>query len=233
MTRYGITQPEHNYRGHDHNSPNAFSKWAMYEKPQRRAGRPVLNAKAFRVDKSLPRRVWRTGFGVDYLRYFAPDHMATHLGEEQGLEAREANVQDFKLLELNRWVDAEGNNSYPAHGFDVYVQRLSVYVQRSMDHAGLINEDWKYRTGSEYAPRDSEEIERAESVQRREEEDEKHAEDETKEQKDGVWRPSSQAYENGTTLIVFESSHSGLVRDTLVEARADIERKWVSSRLAC
>ena len=113
-------------------TPNAFSRWAKYEKPQRRAGHPVLNARAFRVDKNVWRRVWRTGFGVDYLRYFTPRHMET---------AEEPNIQDFKLMELKEWVETD-ESSYSAHGYDVYVQRLSVYVQRNMEDSGLAEDEW-------------------------------------------------------------------------------------------
>jgi hypothetical protein len=113
-------------------TPNAFSRWAQYEKPQRRAGHPVLNARAFRVDKNVWRRVWRTGFGVDYLRYFTPRHMEA---------AEEPNLPDFKLMELKEWVETD-ESSYSAHGYDVYVQRLSVYVQRNMEDSGLAEDEW-------------------------------------------------------------------------------------------
>jgi hypothetical protein len=46
------------------------------------------------------------------------------------------NVDDFKLLELNKWADGDGL-SYSAHGYDVYVQRLSLYIQRNMEGADL------------------------------------------------------------------------------------------------
>jgi hypothetical protein len=85
------------------------------------------------VDKNVWRRVWRTGFGVDYLRYFTPSHMDS---------AEETNVEDFKLTQLNHWIDTEGT-SYPAHGYDVYVQRLSVYLQRNMEGAGLAEDEWE------------------------------------------------------------------------------------------
>jgi hypothetical protein len=54
----------------------------------------------------------------------------------------ETNVADFKLTELNHWVDGEGT-SYPAHGYDVYVQRLSVYLQRNMEDSGLTEDEWE------------------------------------------------------------------------------------------
>ncbi|KAF2664719.1 hypothetical protein BT63DRAFT_96732 [Microthyrium microscopicum] len=211
--KYGIANPEDPvYR---RQMGNAFSKWAMYEKPQRRAGRPVLNARAFRIDKSPMRNVWRTGFGADYLRYFTPGHIGAD--EEEGGDSR---VSDFKLLELDKWMGAEGDESYPSHGFDVYVQRLSVYIQRNMENAGLVNEDWNYES-NQFGPRDSEEIERAEQANNVE--DNEEADMKTQ---NGAWKKHRDQFDNGTTLVVFESSHSNLARDTLIEARAEIEKKW-------
>jgi hypothetical protein len=46
------------------------------------------------------------------------------------------SVEDFKLMELNKWADGDGL-SYSAHGYDVYVQRLSLYIQRNMEGARL------------------------------------------------------------------------------------------------
>jgi hypothetical protein len=123
--RYGIIS--------GHKDSSAFSRWAQYEKPQRRAGHPILNARAFRVDKNVWRRVWSTGFGVDYLRYFTPRYMEL---------ADEASAKEFKVMQLNEWVETDGN-FYPAHAYDVYVQRLSVYVQRNMEDSGLAEDEWQ------------------------------------------------------------------------------------------
>jgi hypothetical protein len=134
LSKFNITH-NHNEKG------TAFSRWAMYDKPQKRAGRPVLNAKPFRVDKDPWRRVWRTGFGVDYLRYFTPEHIL----QAAALPDAPASVDtahEFKLLELNQWRENDEGNSYAVHGYDVFVQRLSVYVQRNMDGAGLVEDDW-------------------------------------------------------------------------------------------
>jgi hypothetical protein len=152
--KYGIADPTNPQR-----DGNAFAKWAHFSKPQRRNNRPVLNARAFRVDKSPLRNVWRIGFGADYLRYFAPSHMTQYA--ENGRETGEL-ADDYKLMSMNRWVVSEGDNSYAANGYDCYVQRFSVYIQRNMEDAGLQNDDWNYVAASTYAPRDSEELERVE-----------------------------------------------------------------------
>jgi hypothetical protein len=127
MQKYNITQ------NHD-STKNAFSQWAQYDKPQRRGGRPTLAARAFRVDKDPWRQLWRTGFGFDYLRYFKPEHMRDHAPE---------SATDFKLTELNKWEETGDGNAYPMHGYDVYVQRLSIYVQRNMSRMGLAQDDWQ------------------------------------------------------------------------------------------
>lgn len=86
----------------------SFGRWAKYDKPQYRAGKPVLNAKSFRTSRDPWRGVSRTGFGVDYLKSYKP-----HVIEDDSEVAR----REFKLMELNHW---EGENGIvPVHGFDV------------------------------------------------------------------------------------------------------------------
>jgi hypothetical protein len=86
----------------------SFGRWAKYDKPQYRAGRPVLNAKSFRTSRDPWRGVSRTGFGVDYLKSYKPGVIA-----DDAPQGRLA----FKLTELNHWEGDEG--SVGVHGFDV------------------------------------------------------------------------------------------------------------------
>lgn len=214
--KYGIADPSNPQR-----DGNAFAKWAQFSKPQRRNNRPVLNARAFRVDKSPLRNVWRIGFGADYLRYFAPSHMTPQ--NENGRDVTSADAEEYKLLSMNRWIASDGENSYAANGFDCYVQRLSVYIQRNMADAGLANEDWNYAAASSYAPRDSEELERAERDEQKTGKNVQEIKFKKQKEQFSHYRDD---FDNGTTIIVFESSHSGLVSDTLIQARAEIEKKW-------
>lgn len=170
-------------------SQNAFSRWAKYDKPQRRNGHPVLNSKAFSLDKNIYRKVWRCGYGTDYLRYFAPGHMHCSM---------EPNLSDFKIFQLDEWKETE-ETSYCAPGPDVYVQRLSLYIQRNMEGAGLEDDEW----------------------------DDSSSDIDKEDQNPQTQRENKRA-DNTTTVIVFESSHSGLVKDTLIEARSETERRWVS-----
>lgn len=47
-----------------------FGRWARYERPQRRANKPVLNGKTFRAQRDPWRGISRTSFGCDYLRHY-------------------------------------------------------------------------------------------------------------------------------------------------------------------
>jgi hypothetical protein len=95
-----------------------FGRWAKYERPQRRGGKPVLNGKTFRAQRDPWRGISRTAFGLDYLR-----HYDRHRFEDRNVHSR------MKMMELNSY-DAADN---PAYCYDVFVQRLSVYVQRKVD----------------------------------------------------------------------------------------------------
>ena len=202
---------------------NSFGRWAMFEKPQRRAGKPVLQAKAFRTEKDPVRHIWRCGFGMDYLRSFPPQHMEHHITRQRAANLGH-NVPDpknFMMFPLNHWVEND-DSSYPAHGYDVYVQRMSVYIQRNMEGSGL-PDDWReiYRTPA--PPRysmDSNSDGGFSSVA-------------TVDENRPSPSPSGQTSvlgdeecDNTTTILILESSQSGLVRDTMIGARDEIECKW-------
>lgn len=99
----------------------AFGKWARYEKPQRRAGRPVLNGKTFQSQEDPWRRISRTSFGLDYLQAFPAGKFT--------------NAQETtKMMELNKYDDSDN----PIHGHDVFVQRTSVYVQKKWSESRAV-----------------------------------------------------------------------------------------------
>jgi hypothetical protein len=86
----------------------SFGRWAKYDKPQYRAGKPVLNAKSFRTSRDPWRGVSRTGFGVDYFKSYKPGRIA---------DDSETARTGFKFMELNHW--EEENGVVPVHGYDV------------------------------------------------------------------------------------------------------------------
>ena len=172
-----------------------FGRWAVYDEPQRRAGKPVLNAKSFRCARDPWRGVSRTGFGTDYLKYYHP-----------GVVPESKRVREFQLCELNHWDTEKGN--VPSHGYDVYVQRLSVYVQRNEGPVTLSpEEDMK----NPYEPKPGTSDLNSGLMER-----------------DREWDapPLMESMDNNSTIIIFEASHTGYSDDTLIGARQQIETRW-------
>lgn len=176
----------------------SFGKWAVYDKPQRRAGKPVLNSKSFRTSRDPWRGISRTGFGMDYLKYYHPDVVSDN-----------DVANEFKLCELNHWDTERGN--VPAHGYDVYVQRLSVYVQRN---EGPVNMSPDGDMGNPYTPtpRTSMTVNAANGDMEKTE--------------DVGALPLMNSMDNNSTIIVFEASHTGYADDTLVQGRQEMETRW-------
>ncbi|KAL5392771.1 hypothetical protein DPSP01_000470 [Paraphaeosphaeria sporulosa] len=99
----------------------SFGRWARYERPQRRANKPVLNGKTFRTQRDPWRGISRTSFGCDYLKHYPANQVV-----------ESDYVKSTKMMALNHYDEYD----LPAHTYDVHVQRLSVYVQLSYDEPG-------------------------------------------------------------------------------------------------
>ena len=173
----------------------SFGRWAKYEKPQRRGGKPVLSGKTFRSQRDPWRGISRSSFGCDYLRHYDKNKFAN---SDSGM----------KMMELNSF-DA---SDQPQYGYDVFVQRLSVYIQLSDGEPGLpVDPDIR----NPYNIEDLQEYQRLRNQY-------------------GTVGPSGneqrtpkiQTLDNGSTIIIFEYSHSGSVHDTLIGARQEIEERW-------
>ncbi|KAF2200564.1 hypothetical protein GQ43DRAFT_472593 [Delitschia confertaspora ATCC 74209] len=175
-----------------------FGRWAKYERPQRRGGKPVLNGKTFRTQRDPWRGINRAAFGLDYLRHY----------DRHRFSGGDANL-DMKMMELNHY-DAMDT---PSYGFDVFVQRLSVYVQRSVDEPYLPVLDADIKN-----PYSEEEFEEYQRLRRR------YGSVDANGQRKYV--PKLSTLDNGSTIIIFEHSHSGSVEDTLIGARQEIEARW-------
>jgi hypothetical protein len=110
------------------------------------------------------------------------------------------------LFELNHWDTDKGN--VPSHGYDVYVQRLSVYVQRNEGPVTISpEEDMK----NPYEPKPG-----------------KPGLNSGLAEKDREWdtMPLMESMDNNSTIIIFEASHTGYSEDTLIGARQEIETRW-------
>lgn len=56
--------------GSDLTGQAGFSDWLMQKKPQRRAGKPLLVGKSWKVSSDPWRRVTKTAMGLDYMRRY-------------------------------------------------------------------------------------------------------------------------------------------------------------------
>ncbi|KAK4556046.1 hypothetical protein LTR86_006742 [Recurvomyces mirabilis] len=170
-----------------------FSKWARYEKPRQRNGKPFPNGRSFREQTDPWRNVSRTAFGLDYLKAYptAPPNKRQRrtIFGDRPVEA--------KMMHLNAYDDSRS-----PYGYDVSVQRLSVYVQRSLGPRGIVSPDMDVR--NPYRPI-------------------ANGRPSFKEDKNKV---DLDTLDNTNTVIVFETSASMMLEDCLVQPRNDFERRW-------
>ncbi|KAF2273939.1 uncharacterized protein EI97DRAFT_452001 [Westerdykella ornata] len=177
-----------------------FGRWARFEKPKTRgqgtSAKPVLSGKTFRAQRDPWRGISRSAFGLDYLKHY----------EKEKITETPAN-QGLKMMELNHF-DAQDN---PAYGYDVYAQRLSVYVQLSDGEPGL--DDLDIKNPYEEEETEHERLKREYGPSEEVRHHERHM-------------PKLESLDNGSTIIIFEHAQSGSVFDTLIGARQEIEQRW-------
>lgn len=169
-----------------------FGRWAKYDKPRQRNGKPFPNGKSWRVQSDPWRNVSRTAFGLDYLKVF---------------ETLEPTTQR-PILPLSRPVDAKMmhlksfEDSRSPYGFDVSVQRISVYVQRSLGPPGRVSPDADVKSpyGKDYVK--------------------------VNHGQHGDGSVDLETLDDSNTVIIFETSASMLLQDTLIQARRDLEKRW-------
>ncbi|CAN9463869.1 unnamed protein product [Alternaria alternata] len=174
-----------------------FGRWASRDKPQQRGGKPVLNGRTFRAQHDPWRGISRAAFGADYLKSY-----------ERGTHIPRPN-SNKSIMELNHYDESD----QPRYGHDVYVQRLNVYVQLSDGTPGQAvdpdipnpydEEAWEeyMRLKKSYGNVDANE----------------HQE---------RYIPKLRSLDNGNTIILFENSVTGSVKDTLIGARQELESRW-------
>ena len=160
-----------------------FRKYVKYKRPESRGGKPFLSGKSWKTTHDPWRGLSRTSFGIDYLKYYSCPEGA----ENQG---------DFKekMMELNHY-DKDEN---PCYGWDIYVQRLSCYVQ----HKETVQEMSQYQ-----------DIENPYGEAKNENNIHRYV-------------PDLHSLDNGNTIIIFENSQSGSIEDTIITARQQWESKW-------
>ena len=180
-----------------------FGRYVKYKRPERRGGKPFLSGKAWdtqhdpyilchlfdRLYVTNSSYRWRsiskTAFGIDYIKPYRARNPDTQ-GQKD---------DNCKLMELNCF-DAEDN---PTYGWNVYVQRLSCYIQHKEAFSQIPTDP---DIGNPYiedpkVPRDPHE-----------------------------YVPRLETLDNGNAIIIFENSHSGSIYDTMISARQQWESRW-------
>ena len=158
-----------------------FGKYVKYKRPERRGGKPFLSAKSWKTTHDPWRGISRTSFGLDYLKYY----------ECPKSKMKSADEKD-KMFELNHFDDED----QPKYGWDVYVQRLSCYIQHKEPA-----QDIPDYLESPY--RDSE-----------------------SKRNPHRYVPDIESLDNGNTIIIFENSQSSSIEDTAIPARQQWESRW-------
>jgi hypothetical protein len=172
-----------------------FGRWARYERPQQRGGKPVLNGKTFRTQRDPWRGISRAAFGCDYLKHYEKGSIAP-----PGIRP---------MMELNHYDE----NDQPCYGFDVYVQRLSVYVQLSDGRPGQAVDPDIPNPYNEEAYEEYQRLKKSYGNVDANEHQERYI-------------PKLRTLDNSNTIIIFENSQSGSVKDTLIGARQELESRW-------
>ncbi|KAF2001423.1 hypothetical protein P154DRAFT_553688 [Amniculicola lignicola CBS 123094] len=172
-----------------------FGRWAKFSQPKTRNKKPILSGKTFRTQRDPWRGISRAAFGLDYLRHYEKDKIVR-------------NNSGLKMMELNHYDHFDN----PTYGFDVYAQRLSVYVQLSDGEPGLPDDPDIRNPYSE---------EQRNEYQRFKKQYKSRDANGNEE-----YIPKLKTLDNGSTIILFENSQSGSVEDTLIGARQEIEQRW-------
>lgn len=161
----------------------SFSHFASSSDPETRGGIPFLKAKSFRIQHEPVRGVKRTAFGLDYLKHFAIQKSTAVRGPRY----------NAKFFELNHY-DEENQ---PVHGYNIYAQRLSCYMQHKVQsHPTPQNfENFRLQQASNGV---------------------------TPEQ----LVSHLESLDNGNTIIIFDNSSSRSAHDTMFSATQHWERKW-------
>lgn len=172
-----------------------FGRWARYERPQQRGGKPVLNGKTFRTQRDPWRGISRAAFGCDYLKHY-PKRSINPIGVKP-------------MMELNHYDE----NDQPCYGYDVYVQRCSVYVQLSDGRPGQAVDPDIPNPYNEEAYEEYQRLKKSYGNVDANEHQERYI-------------PKLRTLDNSNTVIIFENSQSGSVKDTLIGARQELESRW-------
>ncbi|KAL7276287.1 hypothetical protein RUND412_000753, partial [Rhizina undulata] len=153
-----------------------FMEWLSQKKTPRRAGKPLMVGKTWRTTWDPWRGIAKCAFGLDYMKHYSCENLRRPLGKAS------------KVLGMMGYDE----NDNPFHRYDVFSQRVSVYVQFTSPSLSHPDPDM-------VSPYEGREV-------------------------DG--KPLEKTYDNGNTIIVFDTSDTGSIYDTLIAARGEWESRW-------
>ncbi|KAF8472021.1 hypothetical protein BDZ91DRAFT_717042 [Kalaharituber pfeilii] len=116
-----------------HSRTQEFAQWVKDKRPPRRAGKLMMTSKTWKTHTDPWRGVAKTAFGMDYMKVYTCD--STDLPDT---EDRVMGLQGF---------DKEDN---AIHAYDIYSQRLSVYVQYQLNRPQTPDPDLVCPYGEDY-----------------------------------------------------------------------------------
>ncbi|MCJ1471375.1 hypothetical protein MMC13_000014 [Lambiella insularis] len=165
-----------------------FDGYLRHKRPERRGRKLAMTGRSWQTQHDPWRGVSKTAFGIDYLKaYRVPDDAD-----------RDAEGVKGKVMELNCF-DHDDN---PCSGWDVYLQRLSCYIQHKETSPEVVDPDIPnpYKQAS------------AKGVS-------------------GFGRnqhclPRLEDLDNCSAILIFEDSKSGSIQDTIIPSRRKMESRW-------
>ncbi|KAK2780954.1 hypothetical protein FQN52_001951 [Onygenales sp. PD_12] len=201
-----------------------FGRYVRHKRPERRGGKPFLSGKTWKVQYDPWRGISKTSFGVDYLKHY---HVGNPLSRPRPGDAEES----LKMMELNCWDEEEEAGCVlskeitalhglpenraaraicfqfiadnPRYGYDVYVQRISCYIQHKQV-AVEVPTDPDIRNPYLIDPKS----------------------DSAKSRTKNEYIPRLNTLDNGNAILIFDNSHSNSIEDTLIAARRVWESRW-------
>ncbi|PGG95145.1 hypothetical protein AJ79_10227 [Helicocarpus griseus UAMH5409] len=170
-----------------------FGRYVRHKRPERRGGKPFLSGKTWKVQYDPWRGISKTSFGLDYFKQYRVSNPA----DRQRMAPH--GVEDaLKMMELNCFDE----NDNPTYGYDVYVQRISCYIQHKQT-AIEVPDDPDIRNPYEPPKTDS-----------------------AKDRAKNEYIPRLNTLDNGNAILIFDNSHSNSIEDTLIAARRVWESRW-------
>ncbi|GAM43725.1 hypothetical protein TCE0_060f18769 [Talaromyces pinophilus] len=212
MRKFNIAARHPHGSGSGGDGAGDFGRYLRYKNPELRGGRPFLAGRTWKVAYDPWRGVNKTSFGVDYMKSF---RRRSTTGGGRGAESdgdRDRRGRD-RMMQLNDFDD----NDEPICAHDVYVQRLSCYIQHKQapSENRLSRDDLPLR--KHFYPPD---------VYGEEDDDDDTVNGIPKDKLEQHKQQRLRHLDNGNVIIIFDNSSSGNIDDTLIPARRDLECRW-------